>query len=120
MENTLGNALRVQPLAAQGCQHYYIGNINITNSNLPLFLLPETLRHTFTVTSCPMFIARGLFLGLQSEDQHGNISKLRFVCKFCMRRENLDMNVIGFSNVPSISDTRGYYTVHRAYLQINP
>lgn len=41
-----------------------------------------------------MLIARGLILRLPSEDPHAHIAKLRVVCKSCVGRTYLDMNVI--------------------------
>ena len=42
-----------------------------------------------------MITAMGLFSGLPSEDPHNHIAKLRSVCKSCVGRSNLDMNIIG-------------------------
>ena len=38
--------------------------------------------------------ARSLFLGLPSEDPHAHIAKVRAVCKSCIGRPDLDLNVI--------------------------
>lgn len=53
--------------------------------------------HTFMVTSSLIktLITRGLFLGLVSEDPHRHMPKLRCICKSCVGRSNLDMDVIG-------------------------
>ena len=52
--------------------------------------------HTFVVMSIlmEMLAARGLLPGLPSGDPHGHLEKLRSVCKSCVGRPNLDMNVI--------------------------
>ena len=44
-----------------------------------------------------MLTARGLFLGLPSEDPHFDISKLRSLCKSCVGRSDLDMDIIGLT-----------------------
>ena len=41
-----------------------------------------------------MLIARGLFLGLPSEDPHAHIVKVRAVCKSCVGKPNWNMDVI--------------------------
>ena len=45
-----------------------------------------------------MLTARGLFSGLPSEDPH--IAKVRAVCKSCVRRPDLDLDVIELRVVP--------------------
>ena len=47
-----------------------------------------------------MLTARGLFLGLPSEDPHAHISKVRAVCKSCVGRHDLDLDVIGLRVFP--------------------
>ena len=42
-----------------------------------------------------MLTSRGLFLGLPSEDPHAYIAKVRAVCKSCVGRHDLDLDVIG-------------------------
>ena len=42
-----------------------------------------------------MLTARGLFSGLPSEDPHDHISKVRTVCKSCVGRPDLDLDVLG-------------------------
>ena len=42
-----------------------------------------------------MLTARGLFSGLASEDPHVDIAKVREVCKSCVGRPDLDLDVIG-------------------------
>ena len=44
--------------------------------------------------------ARGLFSGLPSEDPHDYISKVREVCKSCVGRPDLDLDVIGLRLFP--------------------
>ena len=41
-----------------------------------------------------MLAARGLFSGLPSEDPHAQIAKVRAVCKSCVQRPYLDLDVI--------------------------
>ena len=41
-----------------------------------------------------MLTTRGLFLGLPYEDQHAHIAKLRSVCKICVERPDMDMDII--------------------------
>ena len=47
-----------------------------------------------------MLNARGLFSGLPSADPHAHIVKVRVVCKNCVGRANLDLDVIGLSVSP--------------------
>ena len=47
-----------------------------------------------------MLTARGLFSGLPSEDTHAHIAKVRAVCKSCMGRPDLDLDVIGLRVFP--------------------
>ena len=70
---------------------------NIADSDGPLVLPPLPTDHTFVVTSSlmQMLTARGLFSGLPSEDPHAHIAKVRAVCKSCVRRPDLDSDVIG-------------------------
>ena len=44
--------------------------------------------------------ARGLFSGLPSEDAHAHIAKVRAVCKSCVGRPDLDLDVIGIRVFP--------------------
>ena len=54
------------------------------------------------VTSSLMQIltARGFFSRLPSEDPHAHIAKIRAVCKSCVGRPDLDLNVIGLRVFP--------------------
>ena len=72
--------IRRQPPAPRP-QEYYRGYENIADSDGTLILPPLPHSHTFVVTSSlmQMLIAKGLFLGLPSEDPHVNISKVRQV-----------------------------------------
>ena len=47
-----------------------------------------------------MLTARGLFSGLPSENQHAHIAKVREVCKSCVGRPDLDLDVIGITVFP--------------------
>ena len=47
-----------------------------------------------------MLTARGLFLGLPSKDPHYYIAKVRAVCKICVGRPDLDLDVIGLRLFP--------------------
>ena len=47
-----------------------------------------------------MLTARGLFLGLPSKDTHAHIAKVRVVCKRCVGRPDLDLDVIGLIVFP--------------------
>ena len=86
---------RRQPLVPRP-QEYYSGNVNITDSDGPLVLPPLPQGHTFLVTSSLMqvFIARGLFSGLSFDDPHAHIAKVRSICKICVGRPFLNMDVI--------------------------
>ena len=47
-----------------------------------------------------MLITRGLFSGLPSENPHAHIAKVRAVCKSCVGRPGLDLDVIGLRVFP--------------------
>ena len=47
-----------------------------------------------------MLTVRGLFSGLLSEDPHAHIPKVRDVCKSCVGRPNLNLDVIGLREFP--------------------
>ena len=83
-------------------QAYYRVNNNIAESNGPLFLPPLPTFHTFVVTSSlmQMLTARGLFSGLPSEDPHSHIAKVRSMCKSCVGRPDLNLDVIGLRVFP--------------------
>ena len=75
---------------------------NIADSDGPLVLPPLPPGRTFVVTSIlmQMLTTRGLFSGLPSEDPHDHISKVRTVCKSCVGRPDLDLDVIGLRVFP--------------------
>ena len=84
-ENPADDALRKQPPIPRLIE-FHSGNINITDSYGPLVLAPLPYGHMFLVTSTlmQMLTAKGLFLGLPSEDPHAHIVKLRSVCKIVL------------------------------------
>ena len=47
-----------------------------------------------------MITSRGLFSVLPSKDPHAHIAKVRAVCKSCVGRPDLDLDVIGLSVFP--------------------
>ena len=47
-----------------------------------------------------MLTARGLFSGLPFEDPHAHIAKVKAVCKSCVGRPDLDIDVIGLRVFP--------------------
>ena len=53
-----------------------------------------------TISLMQMLTARGLFSGLPSEDLHAYISKVRAVCKSCVGRPELELDVIGLRVFP--------------------
>ena len=83
-------------------QAYYRGYDNIAESDGPLVLPPVPPGHTLIVTSSllQMLTTRGLFSGLPSEVPHAHIAKVRAVCKSCVGRLDLDLDVIGLRVFP--------------------
>lgn len=77
-------------------------DMNFAESDRPLVLPLLHSWHTFVVTSIMMHIltARGLFVGLLTDDPHDHIPKMNVVCKSCIGRPNWDMNVIGMRTFP--------------------
>ena len=83
-------------------QAYYRGYDKIADSDWPLVLPPLPTGHTFVVPSSlmQMLSTRGLFSGLPSEDSQAHIAKVRALCKSCMGRPYLDLDVIGLIVFP--------------------
>ena len=76
---------------------------NIAESNGPLVFPPVPQGHTFEATSrlIQMLTARGLFSGLLNEDPpHAHKAKVKEVCKSCVGRPDLDLDVIGLRMFP--------------------
>lgn len=77
VQNELTNDLRMQPPPPQP-HDYYMGNVNIADSNGSLVfpLLPPG--YTFVVATClmQMLTSRGLFLGLPSLDPLTRITNI--------------------------------------------
>ena len=92
---------------------YYRGYDNIADSDGPLVLPLLPPGHTFVVTIflMQMLIARGLFSRLVSEDTYAHIAKVRSMCKSCVGRPDLDLDVIGLRVFP-LTEGRGLYMVH--------
>ena len=65
---------------------------------IPLHILKNTTEVSSSLMQ--MFTARGLFSGLPSEDPHAHIAKVRAVCKSCVERPDLNMDVIGLRVFP--------------------
>ena len=63
-------------------------------------LYPQAILFVVTSILMQMVIARGLFSGLPSEDPHAHIAKVRAVCKSCVGRPDLDLDVIGIRVFP--------------------
>ena len=59
-----------------------------------------------------MLTARGLFSGLLFEDPHAHIAKVRAVCKSCVGRPDLDLDVIGLRvfNLSLMRETAIWFT----------
>ena len=83
-------------------QAYYGGYDNIADLDGPLVFPSLPTCHTFVVTSSlmQMLTARGLFSGLPSEDPHAHIDKVRAVCKSCVGRPDLNLDIIGLRVFP--------------------
>ena len=106
-ENRGEGEIHRQPPAPRP-QKYYRGYDNITDSDGTLDLPPLPHDRTFVATSSlmQMLTARILFLGLSSEDPHAHIAKVRSVCKNCVGRPHLNMDIIMLRVFP-LSLTRG-------------
>ena len=83
-------------------QEYYRGYDNRGDSDGPLVLPPLPTGHNFVLTSSmmQMLTARGLISGLPSKDPHAHIAKVSTVCKSCVGRPDLDLDVIGLRVFP--------------------
>ena len=100
-ENQDDNVMRIK-LRIPRPPEFYRVIFNINDCEGPLVLPPLPHGHTFVVTSSliQMLTTRGLFLGLPSEDPNSHIDKLRFLCKNCMGKQDVDMNIIGLRVFP--------------------
>uniref|UniRef100_M1DR34 Uncharacterized protein n=1 Tax=Solanum tuberosum TaxID=4113 RepID=M1DR34_SOLTU len=100
--NLRDDALRVHNPSEPRLRDNYRVNFNIVEFECPIVLPPLPPGHTFVVTSSlmQMLMTRGLFSGLALEDPHGQMVKLRSVCKSCVGRSEFDMNVIGLRVIP--------------------
>ena len=83
-------------------QEYYRGYDNIEDYVEPIVFTPLPPGHTFVVicSLMQMLTARDLFSGILSEDPHAHIAKVRAVCKRCVGRPDLDLDVIGLIVFP--------------------
>ena len=83
-------------------QEYYRGYEHIADSDGLLVFPPLPHDQTFVVTSSlmQMLTARGLFSRLPSEDPHAHIAKVRAVCKSCVERPDLNMDIIKIRGFP--------------------
>ena len=72
------------------------------NKDGPPVLGPLQQGNSFMGTSSlmKMLTAKGLVLGLRSEDLHPHIAKLRSVCKSCVGRPYYDIDVIRLRAFP--------------------
>ncbi len=96
-EKLLRDALRVQNPTKPRLRDNYMVDFNTAKSEGPIVLPPLPLGHTFVVTRSLMHMPtmRGLFSTSASEDPHGHMTKLKSVCKSCVGRPELDMDIIG-------------------------
>uniref|UniRef100_M1DNK8 Integrase core domain containing protein n=1 Tax=Solanum tuberosum TaxID=4113 RepID=M1DNK8_SOLTU len=101
-DNLLGDALRIPDPPGPRQHDNYRVNFNAVESDGPLVLPPLPPGPTLMVTRSlmQMLTARGLFVGLAMEDPHAHVTKLRSVCKICVGRLDLDMDVIDFRVFP--------------------
>lgn len=83
------------------CDNYRV-DFNTIKSERPTVLPSLSPGYTFMVTSNLMQMLRttGLVFGMASKVPHGHMDKLRSVCKSCVGRPELDMNVIGLRVFP--------------------
>ena len=63
--------------------------------------------------------ARGLFSGQPSEDPHAHIAKVKVVCKSCVGRPDLDLDVICLRVFPlSVTGEASMWFTERPYNSI--
>ncbi|KAK4724150.1 hypothetical protein R3W88_026929 [Solanum pinnatisectum] len=100
--NLIGNAKRLQNSSALRYREHYKADYDATTLDGPIVLPPLPPGHTFVVTNSliQMFTVRGLFAGLASEDPYAHMAKLSSVCKSCVGRLELDMDIIGLRAFP--------------------
>uniref|UniRef100_M1DW17 Integrase core domain containing protein n=1 Tax=Solanum tuberosum TaxID=4113 RepID=M1DW17_SOLTU len=100
--NLLEDPKRGQNQPEPRLRENYRVDYNIVESEGPIVVPHLPLGHTLVVTSSlmQMLTERGLFFRLALKDLHGYMAKLISVCKSCMGRPELDMDVIGVRVFP--------------------
>ncbi|XP_049358800.1 uncharacterized protein LOC125823464 [Solanum verrucosum] len=97
-------------MQARGVPKYFWAEVVVTvvymlNISPTKVVLNQTPYEARRGNKPKMLTARGLFAGLTSEDLHAHVAKLRSVCKICVGRPDLDMDVIGLRVFPlSLTD----------------
>jgi len=94
--------LRVQNPPEPMLRDNYRVDFNTVESEGSIVLPPLPVWNIFVEMSSlmQMLIARGLFSDMASEDLLGHIAKLRSVCKSCVGRLELEIDVIGLRVFP--------------------
>lgn len=94
----MGDVLRVTDPSGPWMWYNYTVIFNINEFDGHLVLPPIPPGNTFVVTRnlISMLTASALLVGMEWEDLHANMAKLRRVCKIVVGRPNLDMDVLVF------------------------